>query len=128
MLAAAAYGTLRWRKHGYALGERALFVSDGWLKRRLWIIPFDKAQTISVSRGPVQRRLRLATLLVDTAGASLLRLPEIVDLDAAEADELAGRLLGLFYRDRSAARIALEKTAPMLPPTTVRPPDDMGLS
>ena len=120
MLLAAAYGAMRWRRHGYALDERALFVTDGLLKRRLWVIPFDKAQTIGVSRGPLQRRLRLATLLVDTAGASLMRLPEIVDLDAAEADHLAGRLLGLFYRARAAARSA---APPVRSPTA-----DLGLS
>ena len=117
MLLAAVYGAMRWRKHGYALNERALFVTDGLLKRRLWVIPFDKAQTISVSRGPLQRRLRLATLLVDTAGASMMRLPEIVDLDRAEADDLAGRLLGLFYRTRSAARMAGPPPPPLPPPT-----------
>jgi putative membrane protein len=100
MLLAAFYGALRWRKHGFALGEDALFVSDGLFKRRLWIIPFDKAQTISVTRGPLQRRLGLASLLVDTAGASIVRTPEIVDLDGVEADRLAGRLLELFYDGR----------------------------
>ena len=106
MIVAAVCGAMRWRRHGYALGERALFVTDGLLKRRIWVIPFGKAQTISVSRGPLQRRLRLASLLVDTAGAPSMRQPEIVDLDAAHADELAGRLLGLFYRDRAAVRSA----------------------
>ncbi|WP_129791285.1 PH domain-containing protein [Sphingosinicella sp. CPCC 101087] len=97
MLLAALYGALRWRKHGFALGEDALFVSDGLFKRRLWIIPFDKAQTISINRGPLQRGLGLASLLVDTAGASMIRTSEIVDLDGAEADRLAGRLLERFY-------------------------------
>lgn len=104
MVVAAIFGALRWRRHGYALGERALFVTGGLFRRRLWVIPYARAQTISVSRGPFQRRLRLATLLVDTAGASPIRQPEIVDLDAAEADRLAGILLALFYRHRAASR------------------------
>ena len=91
---------LRWRRHSWAIGDRALTVSGGFLKRRTWIIPFEKAQSISVSQGPVQRRLSLATLLVDTAGAPLLRSPEIVDLDADDANRLAAQLLALFYRQR----------------------------
>jgi len=101
LLAMGLFAVLRWRKHAYALGDNALFVSGGILKRRSWIIPFDKTQTISVGQGPLQRRLGLASLLVDTAGASPIRSPEIVDLDAAEADPLADRLLGLFYQARS---------------------------
>ena len=101
MLALALLAVLRWRKHGYALDDAALRVTDGWLNRRLWTIPFDKTQTIQVSAGPLQRPLRLGTLLVDTAGASLMRAPEIVDLDSAEAESLAERLLSLFYRARA---------------------------
>jgi putative membrane protein len=97
----AIHAVLSWRRHLYAVGERALFVRRGVLTRRLSIIPFERTQAISVSRGPLQRRLRLATLLVDTAGAPVMRSPEIVDLDAAGADRLADRLLALFYEARS---------------------------
>ena len=100
----AVYAALRWRRHAYALGDTALFVTDGLLRRRTWTIPFGRAQTILVSRGPLQRGFRLATLLVDTAGAPLLRAPEVVDLDSAEADSLADRLLASFYRARAEAR------------------------
>ncbi len=104
LLAGAVYVVLRWRKHAYALGERALFVSGGLLKRRLWIVPFEKAQTISVSRSPLQRGLRLASVLVDTAGASAIRAPEMVDLDGGEADAMAARLLALFHAARARLR------------------------
>ena len=100
----AGYAAGRWRKHAYALGERALFVVDGLLRRRLWTIPFDRAQTIGVSQGPLQRGLRLSSLLVDTAGGSLMRAPEIVDLDSSDAEALYRRLAGLFRRARAARR------------------------
>lgn len=109
--ALAGYAALRWRRHGYALGETALFVTDGLLRRRVWTIPFERVQAIFVGRGPLQRGLRLATLLVDTAGAPLLRAPEIVDLDAREADALADRLLDLYYRARTSARPAAQTSA-----------------
>ena len=96
---------LRWRKHSYFVGEQALFVSTGVLRRRIWIVPFQKTQTISVSRGPLQRALRLGSVLVDTAGASPMRAPEIVDMDSRDAERLAERLLALFYPARAAARL-----------------------
>ena len=102
LLAIALAGTLRWRRHAYALGADALFVTDGVLRRRLWTIPFARTQTISVSRGPLQRALRLGTLLVDTAGASPMRAPEIHDLESIQADALADRLLDLFRQARAA--------------------------
>lgn len=104
LFAGAVVAILRWRKHGHALGETALFISSGLLRRKLWIVPYEKAQVIAVARGPLQRRLELASLLVDTAGASPMRAPEMVDLDAAEAEAMAARLLQLFYRARARLR------------------------
>ena len=104
LLAGAVLALLRWRKHGHRLGEEALFVSSGLLGRKLWIVPYEKAQTIRLARGPVQRRLRLASLLVDTAGASTTRSPEMVDLDEAEAETMTDELLARFYRQRATLR------------------------
>jgi putative membrane protein len=106
LLAGAVLALLRWRKHGHALGGSALFVASGLLKRRLWIVPFEKAQTIRLSRGPIQRPLRLASLLVDTAGSGALRSPAMADLDEAEAEAMADRLLALFYEARARIRAA----------------------
>ena len=104
LLLAAIYGLLHWRRHGHAVGEEALFVRRGLLRRRLSIIPFGRTQAISVWSGPLQRRLRLATLLVDTAGASLLASPEIIDLDSGNADHLYDRLLALYRDARGRSR------------------------
>ena len=101
LLLVALVAALRWRRHGHALDDRALFVTDGVLTRRLWTIPFGRTQTIFVSRGPLQRALRLGTLLVDTAGGSPMRMPEIHDLEAKEADALAEGLLSRFYEARA---------------------------
>jgi len=106
LLALATLGVLRWRKHAHALGERALFVASGLLRRRLWIVPYEKTQTIRVSRGPVQRALRLSNLLLDTAGSGALRSPEMHDLDEKEAEAMAGRLYALFLAARARMRAA----------------------
>lgn len=93
---------LRWRKHAWLLGPDALFVAKGLLKRRLWIVPTGRTQTIFVSRGPVQRPLRLASLLVDTAGGQLTRSPALDSLDSAVADRLADSLLAQYHAARAA--------------------------
>jgi len=104
LLAAALIGVMRWRKHAHALGERALYVAGGFLKRRIWIVPYEKTQTLRVSRGPVQRALRLSNLLLDTAGSGALVSPEMHDLDEDEAEAMAERLLALFQAARKRIR------------------------
>jgi putative membrane protein len=106
LLALAIFGVMRWRKHAHALGERALFVASGLLRRRLWIVPYEKTQAIRVSGGPIQRPLRLASLLLDTAGSGSLRSPEMHDLDEAEAEAMADRLYVLFLAARARIRSA----------------------
>lgn len=89
VVAAAAYGlarlrhrALRWARHGEYLVARS-----GIWTRRVWIVPESKVQSVRVSRSPFQRRLGLATLSIDTAGASALSHPRVIDLglDVAEA-------------------------------------------
>ena len=71
-------------------------MSNGLFRRRTWVIPYEKTQAIFLARGPIQRPLRLASVLLDTAGGQLIGSPEIVDLDAAEAERVADSLLRLF--------------------------------
>lgn len=105
MVLLAAGALLRWRKHAYAIGDRALFVTGGLIRRRTWIVPYERAQVIEVARGPVQRALRLASLRFDTAGAPAIDPPDIVDLDEREAKRLAAELLARFHRRRAEARL-----------------------
>jgi len=95
---------LRWRLHAHAEDGRAVYVTEGLLTRRLRIMPYEKTQLISVSRGPLQRRLRLATLLVDSAGASATRPFHMVDLDTRDADAKADRLYRAFLSARALSR------------------------
>ena len=91
---------IQWRRHRYVLGERALYVSTGLLRRRLWVVPLAKLQTISATRSPLQRRLGLASVTVDTAGASLFSYPLIEDVESATADELTAALLERYKQAR----------------------------
>lgn len=112
----AIYGVLSWRRHGHAIDEHALFVKKGLLTRRVWTLPFGKLQTLLRSQGPLQRRLRLETLLVDTAGAPALNAPDIIDLDETASQELSARLLARFRTARRDAR--LRATGGRAPPIT----------
>lgn len=92
---------LQWKRHRYALTDGHLIVAQGLFERRLWIVPFERAQTLSISRSPLQRALGLASVTVDTAGAGLIHYPLIVDLDADDANRLGARLLDLHKAARS---------------------------
>jgi putative membrane protein len=66
-------GFLTWLRAGHLLGEEALFVSGGLLTRRLWIVPYEKLQTLSTTRAPLQRALRpRLPRFADTAGVPRL--------------------------------------------------------
>lgn len=97
-----ALALLRWRRHRYAIEGNTLYIAGGLLNHRIWIVPIGRIQTVSVDRGPVQRRLALATLAIDTAGAPMFGGPAITDLDAAEASRIARRLLN--ERERLSRR------------------------
>jgi uncharacterized membrane protein YdbT with pleckstrin-like domain len=103
-LAVAILGFVSWLRAGHGLGEDALYVSGGIMTRRLWIIPFEKLQTLSTRRTPLERLLNLASLVPDTAGAALLGGADIEDLPRPLAEQLAARLLELFYAARARVR------------------------
>jgi putative membrane protein len=77
------------RSHRYRLDDDLLFVARGLWRQRLWIVPVGNVQAVSLSRSLLQRRLGLATVAFDTAGASMLNSVRIVDLRVARARQLA---------------------------------------
>ncbi len=89
--AVGAVVSRRFHLHGFDGG--LLFVRKGFWRRRLWIVPATNVQGLAVTRTWLQRRLGLATLHVDTAGASVFDYPRIVDIRHAEAVALATALV-----------------------------------
>jgi membrane protein YdbS with pleckstrin-like domain len=85
----AAWGVLvlparRYRAWGFAEGADELAVRNGlWTKRRT-IVPFGRVQHIDIAQGPLQRRFRLGTLVLHTAGThgAAVALPGILHADA----------------------------------------------
>ncbi len=47
-------------------GERAMMTSAGWLTRVWSVVPHGKTQSVRIRQGPWQRRLRLATVHIDS--------------------------------------------------------------
>jgi putative membrane protein len=77
---------------GAALADRVFASRDGLLTRELVVVPYARIQSVRVVQGPLQRRLRLATVHADTAG-SLHAVAHHRDVDEAWAlaAELATR-------------------------------------
>jgi len=88
-----ALAMLQRRFHRWAVEDGALFVDQGVWRQRRWLVPVARIQSLRLSRSFLQRRLGLATLWVDTAGAPLMENPGIFDLRHETARLLAHELL-----------------------------------
>lgn len=95
----------------------------GWLARRRDIVPHAKTQSVRVTRGPLQRRLGLASVHLDTAKGP-------VDWAVDHLDGTTAREFAAEQMDRArAARAALRRDAspdpagnPVLSDPTLEPP------
>jgi putative membrane protein len=88
------------RYHRYAVIGDHLFVRAGFWRRQLWAMPMANAQTVSLRRSFLQRRLGLATVAIDTAGAPVFGGPHIVDLRLDRAREVRDRILSTLREAR----------------------------
>ena len=83
---------LRWVNLGYYVGENHLVIRRGFWKRRTTVIPYYRVQTVNTRRSIFQRRLGLASLVVDTASSRSFSAPTptIYDVDLEVAREIHG--------------------------------------
>jgi membrane protein YdbS with pleckstrin-like domain len=84
---------LVWRAWQFRVGDGALHLRHGVLTRRESTIPFHRVQHIDLEAGPLERRLRLRTLVLRTASAS--SDSTVPGIDAAHAEDLRRRILAL---------------------------------
>ncbi len=71
LLALAALHTHRRFKHlAFALDDQLVAVRRGWWKRTCSIVRYGKIQAVFVDETPFDRRWRMATVRIDTAGAA----------------------------------------------------------
>lgn len=75
---------------GYFVGEDHLVVRRGFWRRRTTVIPYYRIQTVSTRRSIFQRRLGLASLVVDTASSQTFvwATPTIYDVDLEDARDV----------------------------------------
>jgi putative membrane protein len=57
---------LGWLRLAYGVDDRVVVAREGVFYRTLTIVPHAKTQSVRLTQGPIQRRLRLATVWVDT--------------------------------------------------------------
>ncbi|PTA45929.1 hypothetical protein C8054_11955 [Micromonospora sp. RP3T] len=86
---------------GVGLDERVFVARSGLLTRSVTLVPYARIQSVRVTQGPAQRRLRLATVHADTAGGAGAAA---VDRDLADAWELAAELTARAQAARAADR------------------------
>ena len=93
----------------FGMDERVVVATQGWFTRRTDVVPLARVQSFRVRQGPLQRRLRLATVHADTP-AGLVRV-EGPHRDPAEARALVAEGVAL-ARTPSAGRPAVLSTVP----------------
>lgn len=82
-----------YRNLGFALSERYFCARRGWTGRSTHIVPINKIQAVEVRQSPLDRRLGLATLSIDTAGQAYTGGgPQINNLPIDQAREIASAL------------------------------------
>ena len=82
----AGIGLLRHRRIGWKLDADGFATRRGGLWRTETLVPVSRVQHLDLERGPLERKLGLATLVVHTAGTRMaaVKLP-LLALDDAEA-------------------------------------------
>ena len=104
---------LRYRMLAWGRTDSCVGTTSGRLRRVTCWVPLAKAQSLRRVQGPVQRRLGLASVHVDTAGRSVHAT--LRDRDAPEADRALADLTELA---RTARRAATVPRAPGAAPAT----------
>lgn len=81
---------LKWKHLGYALVDDHVITRAGFWSRTTSVVPYHRVQTVLDSQTIFQRRRKLATLTIDTAGSRSLigQDARAIDIDRERANEL----------------------------------------
>ena len=113
---------LKWVNLGYDVQPEYVVLREGFWTRTTTVVPYYRVQTVLNSRTVFQRRRRLATLVVDTAGSSGLTggQPRALDIDADRAAELREAVADRLQEslDRRQEKRRRERLRSIEPPTT----------
>ncbi|WP_218975237.1 PH domain-containing protein [Miniimonas arenae] len=91
---------LAWRRNAFRVLGAALALRRGRIWRELTFVPHERTQSLGVSQGPIDRRLRVVTFSAHTSGGISPTLPHV---DAAVA---AALMADQAERARAARRVA----------------------
>lgn len=88
--------------YAYAIREKDVVYQRGWIFRRVKICPFNRIQNCSVVSGPLERKYRLASLIIYTAGTNGadMRIPGLLQ---EEADRLRYFILQQIHAEPNEA-------------------------
>jgi putative membrane protein len=103
---------LRGRRHRYELAPTSLQVARGVVVERSFIVPHANIQTLVLRRGPLQRRLGVATVLIDTAGGRSIHSPHVYDVPLEEAQAISARLIEHIRACRPAQEAGTPEATP----------------
>jgi putative membrane protein len=81
---------LKWKHLGYYTDGEHVVTRHGFWRRRTIVVPYDRVQVVFSSQTVFQRRRRLGTLTIDTAGGGGLASGDAVaiDIDSSVAETL----------------------------------------
>jgi putative membrane protein len=109
-----------WRYLTYGVDEQVMVTTRGWISRRTSIVLHHKTQSVRLEQGPLQRRLGLANVHVDTPQGP-------TDATALHRDQVEAAALVRAQADRArAARRTV--SAPAAVQTQPNPPSPDGSS
>lgn len=82
---AAVLRWFSWRRNGFLITPHSVLLRRGAIWRELVVVPQARAQSISMSQGPLLRSLRLATVTVQTVAGPVSARLGAVDVESAVA-------------------------------------------
>lgn len=103
---------LKYVNIGYHVDDDHIVIRRGFWRRRTTVIPYYRVQTVSTRRSVFQRRLGLASLVVDTASSQTFSWsePTVDDIDLETArtlHETCGERLQTALRERAGDDVGL---------------------
>ncbi len=94
-------GTRRQRRTQWLLDGDGFALARGHWWRRETRVPASRVQHLDLKHGPLERRWKLATLVIHTAGSKMSAV-SVSGLDAADAERLRDRLARQLDHDDDA--------------------------
>ena len=106
LLAVPLAAHLAWLNRGFYRDDEYVVTRNGFWRRRIMIVPYDRVQTVASSQTVFQRRRDLGSVVVDTAGSGGLGGGDAaaVDIDAEVAETLREEVAARFHRAISQRR------------------------